>query len=91
MYAETETFNIDRHDVTLPEELLPISVQEKQDMVLDYKKDMDPESTIYACASCRVRVIFPKLKQPFKRPLSALSILQLTNEKVEGYLSNNSK
>jgi hypothetical protein len=56
MYASTANISTDENAATLPDELLPISVEEKKALLASFQKDMDPEATIYACASCGVWV-----------------------------------
>ena len=43
MYASTANITTDENATTLPEELLPISVEEKKTLLASFQKDMDPE------------------------------------------------
>lgn len=46
---------------------------------------MNPESTVYGCASCGVWVILPSQQQPWQRTLLDLEVLRLSNDKLEEY------
>jgi hypothetical protein len=59
--------------------LNPISVEEKKVAVTNYLEVMDPKSTIYACACCGEWVIKLKSKEPNKRYIKDLHILELSD------------
>jgi len=89
MYASAANISADGNAETLPVELSPISVEEKKELLASFQKDMDPEATIYACASCGVWVTIPKLQAPYKRTLAALKILELSLVQTGKYLFTN--
>jgi hypothetical protein len=59
--------------------LNPISVEEKKVAITKYLEVMDPQSTIYACACCGEWVIKLKSKEPNKRYIKDLHILELSD------------
>lgn len=65
---------------TLPEVLKPISTEEKKKFVKEYLEEVDPQSTVYGCASCGVWVIRTKDEGPLERVLCEMSNLELTQE-----------
>jgi len=64
-------------------------VEEKRKFVEAYRLDIDPESTIYGCASCGVYVTLPKTQSPYSRTLISLGLLKLSEEQLAAYNSVN--
>ena len=85
LYAATETYVYNgSEDTTVLDQ---ISVEEKLEASQDYLKDMDPESTIYGCASCGIFVILPQNTKPLEKTLTSLSMLLLDDDQRAKYLS----
>ncbi len=82
LHASTEAISVDGNSESLPEELYEIAVEEKRKFVEAYRLDMDPESTIYGCASCGVYVTLPNAQPPYSRTLVSLGLLKLSEEKL---------
>jgi hypothetical protein len=70
-------------DVDDPNKILePINHKERQKAIEGFKKEMDPNSTIYGCSSCGIWVIRGR-KQPYKLRLT--DCFELSQEQLDMY------